>query len=283
MRRRTTMTTTERLITELQQDAETDGSWTISADELADRYDPVDFYRAVYETGQVSTDVYGPENAGELLVLLERLAGRDYREEFREAGLFLSHEDRIELTERFVRTVRHAIVVHVPEPETFRAMIREFRRYDRAEFIYLTTFFDAESLVERCTREYVRLREAPALAATVRAYLRLLLQRHIVDVRELAPALMEILRTVARHEGRLPGWDEESDTADDAIPVALDERASALRTLGISTAAPSTGEIRDHYRRLMRRYHPDINPEGLEMAKAINHAYGILVTAAQDG
>ena len=281
------MTTTENLIDELQRRAEADGAWEVTTDELADRYDTADYYRAVYATAQVSVDVYAPDNVGELLVLLEHLTGRDYREAFREAGLFLAYEDRIELTERFTRTVRHTIVLHTPEPETFRAMLREFRRYDRAEFVYLRTFFDTDELVRRCTRAYLDRRSAPALEATVEAYLGLLLQRHIVDLHALAPALMEILRTVARHEGALPGFDREEEEADARSGEESarasgrgDERAWALRVLGLSSLDPSRREIRERYRRLMRRYHPDINPDGLDAAKEINNAYGVLIEGA---
>lgn len=277
------MTTTENLIDELQRRVEADGTWDVTADELADRYDTVDYYRAVYEAAQVSVDAYEPDNVGDLLVLLDHLTGRDYREEFHDAGLFLTHEDRIDLTERFTRTVRHAIVLHTPEPETFRAMLREFRRYDRAEFVYLRTFFDTDELVRRCTREYLDSRSAPTLEATVEAYLRLLLQRHIVDLHTLAPALMEILRTVARHEGTLPGADREEEEADARSAGGAgtdDERSWALRVLGLSSSEPSREEIREQYRRLMRRYHPDINPDGLEAAKEINNAYGVLIEGA---
>ncbi|MFW6261493.1 MAG: DnaJ domain-containing protein [Spirochaetota bacterium] len=275
------MTTTENLIDQLQRRVEADGTWEVSSDELADRFETVDYYRAVYEAAQVSVDVYTPDNVGELLVLLDHLTGRDYREAFREAGLYLTHEDRIDLTERFTRTVRHAIVLHTPEPETFRAMLREFRRYDRAEFHYLRTFFDTDELVRRCAEEYLESRAAPALEATVEAYLRLLLQRHIVDLHTLAPALMEILRTVARHEGALPGGgrEEDEDDAGDrrASTGPADDRSWALRVLGFAARNPARNEIRDQYRMLMRRYHPDVNPDGLEAAKEINEAYGILI------
>jgi hypothetical protein len=293
------MTTTETLIRKLQERAQADETWSVTSDELANHYDAVDYYRAVYETAQVSTDRYGPDNAGELLVLLDALTGRDYRQAFRTAGLFLPHEDRIELTERFVRTVRHAIVVHVPEPETFRAMLRETRRYDRAEFLYLETFLAPDDLVERCASDYLELRDAPALRATVTSYLRLLLQRHIVDLHELAPALIEILRTVARHEGFLASSGEQKADertragargagagGQEAYDGGLSDaqlRSRALAVLGLAGSRPSRVEIRDAYRRLMRRYHPDVNPEGLEMAKALNNAYGILITGAEAG
>jgi hypothetical protein len=291
--RRFVMTPTELLIEEIQSRAGLSGEWYITTDELADRFDPVDLYRALYATSQVSVDRYGPENVGELLVLLERLSGRDYRSMFRDSGLFLTHEDRIDLTERFVRTVRHAVVLHTPEPETFRAMVRKLKRYDRARQVYLSTFFDFDDLVEQCVAEYLDLRSAPALGSTVRSYLRLLLQRHIVDLEDIAPALLDILRTVARHEGALPrgrgrrdataGHDEEGRAghADREPGYPRDgaaARIEALRVLGLRTDDPPRAEVRDRYRALMRRYHPDVNPEGLERAKAINNAYAVLIT-----
>ncbi|HKJ84908.1 MAG TPA: DnaJ domain-containing protein [Spirochaetia bacterium] len=284
------MTATETLIQNLQESAVEHGTWSVHSDDLSDRYDSVDYYRAVYETAQVSVDSYGPDNVGELLVLIERLTGRDYRPQFREAGLFLSHDDRIELTDRFIRIVQHAVVVHVPEPETFRAMLREFKRYDRAEFVYLDHFFGIDALVSRCADAYLELREAPALRSTVESYLRLLVQRHIVDLHDLAAGLLEILRTVARHEGFLRGsWREDESAGQDDASTGhqTNERRSragqiattedALRVLEIRTSRPTAHEIRESYRRLMRRYHPDINPAGLERAKIINNAYGLLI------
>ena len=279
------MTITETLIRNLEERAREEGTWTVTADELSDRYDPVEFYRAVYAAGQVSTQVYGPDNAGELLVLIDHLTGRDYRTQFRAAGLVLNHEDRIDLTGRFARIMRRAVILHVPEPETFRAMLRQFRRYDRAQVVYLGTFFDTDELVRACTDEYLDARDAPALRSTVESYLRLLLQRHIVDLHELAPALFDILRTVARHEGMLPGGrgaDDDRpgpDPADDRRSE-IRERSEALRVLGFSGSGPTRNEIRDSYRRLMRQYHPDVNPDGLEKAKLINGAYALLMTGS---
>ncbi len=280
------MTSTEALIRDLKARAESDGAWSVTQDELSDRYDPVDLYRSVYAAGQVSVDRYGPENVGELLALIEYLCERDYGPEFREAGLFLSYDDRLDLTERFVRVVRRAVVLHLPEPETFRAMLREFRRYDRARFVYLSTFFDPALLVRTCSDEYLEVRDAPALRVTVEAYLRRLLQRHIVDLEDLAPALLEILRTVARHEGMLPGsgphGDADRKAGGERRRPPADSRTQALQVLGLHACEPTHARIRERYRSLMRRYHPDVNPDGLERAKLITNAYAVLISANGD-
>ncbi|MFP4550537.1 MAG: DnaJ domain-containing protein [Spirochaetales bacterium] len=284
------MTATEALIAALQEQCEYEPRWSIRSDRLEEFYDSVELYRSLYQAEQISVDEYGPENAGELVALVERLTERDYREEFRDAGLYLTYDDRIELTGRFVRTIKDAVVVHTPEPETFRAMLRDFKRYDEAALIYQQTFFDIDKLATRCAHEYAEIRTfadtaaAQALVATVRAYLKLLVQRHVVELEALAPALFDILRIVALHEGVLrQGRRTEEARADDdqGAMFASSERDVALRVLGFSGKNPSKQELQSAYRSLMRRYHPDINPKGLETAKRINHAYGILVSAAQ--
>jgi len=286
----------------LQLRSDTDGTWWITSDELSDIFEPVEFYRATFEAGVLGVDRFDPENGGELIMLLERLTSDDVRRRFRGAGLFLTQSDRLELTERLVRTVRTAVVVHTPEPDTFRSMLTHLRRYDVALHTYLSTYLDRDTLADRCAEEFVEIhrhrlaetggdRSAASLFATARVYLRLLFQRHVVEVEALAPGLMEILRTVARHEGFLPrgrrAREEEAESrrrsraghgVGQEFEDEEDRRRRALRVLGLATDQLSKREIQSRYRELMRRYHPDINPDGLEQAKEINNAYGILVS-----
>jgi hypothetical protein len=284
------MTATEALIAELQEQCEYESRWSIRSDKLEEFYDSVELYRSAYQTEQISVNEYGPENAGELVVLVGQITERDYRDEFRDAGLYLTYDDRIELTGRFVRTIKNAVVLHTPEPETFRAMLRDFKRYDESVLIYQQTFFDTDRLASKCATEYAEIRfpdadsaAAQALVVTVSVYLKLLLQRHVVELEALAPALFDILRTVALHEGVLRKGrraEEAHARGEGATPGVESERAAALRVLGLS-GEPSKQELQSAYRSLMRSYHPDVNPKGLETAKRINHAYGVLVTTVR--
>jgi len=286
------MTATDALIAELQQQSEIDGTWSVSSDELDSIYDPVDYYRASYQVEQLGVDRYGPQNAGEFAELVSTVAQRDYRPELRAAGLYLTHEDRIELTGRFVRSVRAAIVLHTPEPETFRAMLRQFRRYDEAELIYIDTFLSPQRIISRCTAEYIDVRSPDSAEATLRAtvetYLKLLLQRHVVEIRALGQTLFDILQTVARAEGLLRGptadaSDGESETGDGgpnaADPNGVQAITRAKDLLELRGVRLTRSQVQKAYRAKMRRYHPDVNPSGLEMAKRINHAYGVLLAA----
>ena len=292
------MTGTDALITELQQRSAIDGTWSVSSDELSEIYDPVDFYRASYQVEQLGVDRYGPENAGELAEIVSTVAEHDYRPELREAGLYLTHDDRIELTGRFVRAVQTALVLHTHEPETFRAMLHQFRRYSEAEIVYIDTFLAPERIVTRCTDEYVDVRSPggaeAALRITVETYLKLLLQRHIVEIRRLGESLFGILQTVARAEGYLKQprggsdgrWGDGPDRrfrADDRRSWEAGDHSDpsnvrrAQSVLDLRALPATRGELQKAYRKKMRIYHPDVNPDGLEMAKRINHAYAILL------
>ena len=72
-------------------------------------------------------------------------------------------------------------------------------------------------------------------------------------------------RTGGRARSRMPGGRPQHDGA----------VTQAREVLGV--AGPLTREIlRDRYRRLMKRFHPDLNPRGLEKSKEINTAYAVL-------
>jgi hypothetical protein len=116
--------------------------------------------------------------------------------------------------------------------------------------------------------------------------LKLLVQRHVVEFASLAPALMEILRTVALQEGFLhAGRRAEASADSDAVyeDEATTGRDAARRLLGLNVSQPTKKELQAAYRSLMRKYHPDVNPDGLEMAKKINRAYGLLLSSVESG
>jgi DnaJ-like protein len=257
-----------------------DGSWTLTVDELEDLVDPVTLYRAVYERGLIGRDTYDLSSAGELVNLLERAVQPDAERRMREAGLFLSHDDRIELTSRFVRFVRRAIVLHVPDIEIFRGMVTQFRRYDIAEETYCNTYLGMEPIINACAAEHAEDTENAAVRElTAIWYLRTLVDRQIVVLADLGPALFDLLRTIGRQEGSLPPIKaDDSARAAGVEQTERNERRAALAVLEIDSPRPSRSEIQSRYRRLMRRFHPDVNPNGLEMAKKINAAYGLLTS-----
>jgi hypothetical protein len=287
------MNALETILATLTERTLANGSWSITVDELEAVIDPVTLYRAVYELKLIGRDVYDLASAGELVNLLERAAAPDAESRMRAAGLFLSHDDRIDLTARFVRFVRRAIVLHLPDPEIFRGMVTHLRRYDIAEQTYCDTYLSITPIIETCAAEHAEDRESSGvLQLTAKWYLRTLVDRQIVVLSDLGPALFELLRAIGRQEGALPrieaddggaeaGAGQGAEDRDKAAGAysERDERRAALAVLEIDSWQVSRAEIQGQYRRLMRRFHPDVNPDGLEMAKRINTAYAVLLTS----
>ena len=236
--------------------------------------------------------LYAPDNVGELLVLIERLTGRDYREAFPRGGsLPQSTTTASSSPSRFTRIVRHAIVVHVPGA---RDVPRDAPRVQalRPRGVRLPSIIssDTDELVAKLRRRVSRV----ARSARARGHGRVVSAAARCSATSSTctisrPRCIEILRTVARHEGALPGGRHEDERSGDEsasserrktnrrAEAEVGSREDALRVLELRTSQPTTNEIRESYRRLMRRFHPDINPAGLERAKIINNAYGLLI------
>ena len=62
-----------------------------------------------------------------------------------------------------------------------------------------------------------------------------------------------------------------------ANPPTAGATMEALDVLGLSAMPASREELRSHYRTLMKTFHPDVNPRGLEMSQRITAAYAYLL------
>lgn len=261
------------------------GSWWIDTTELERLIDPVALYRALYELRLVGLDRVDARNCGQLVTLLERMGDRTAEQQLRSCGLFLNHSDRIELMEMFVRSLRVKAASHVTDLDAFRAMLRDARGFDGALALYASTFVGCDLVLLRCAEQFAERRAGSAASRhTAEIHLRELLERKIVVLWELLPALLELLQTVALQSGYLrrgrPAGPQDADSGGERRPGhSADRRAEALRLLGFDRPEPSPAELRRSYRALMRRYHPDVNPDGLELTKKINSAYALLLSS----
>lgn len=269
---------------------ETEGEWWITLDEVeaacagdprnpnaAPAIDLADFYRAAHTAGVAGMKRFDTGSVGELITLLETLGCRDADGHLRDAGAYLNHDDHLELTDLLTRAYAHAVVVHTADVETFKQMLFALCTYAAARDTYESTYFPPEELIGTALDRWGRGSERRHLAER---YLTTLIRRELVCLETVAPALVELLRTVARHEGYLRAIpnDEHArfDRRTDEFGLSGDGAQSrALRVLGLSENA-SPKKLKQRYRELMRRYHPDINPDGLEESKRITWAYAVL-------
>ena len=267
--------------------------WHLTADELVSLLgiEPAELYRRVYaaslkerpllELG-AATGSFGPESSGELVALLELFYGVEAERRLDEAGVHLSHERRVELQETFLSVGARVFGSHHLDAETFSSMLRAFGGYERARDAYLAEVAGEESLIQEAAELFCARRRfaSPELARSTAAWtLRLFFRRKVLSLEEAASPLIHKLRAQAAREGYVreqgPGTARPDAVPDDT--AAARERALGVMELAGRRLTPEL--LRVQYRKLMKRFHPDLNPDGLERSKEINSAYALLSSA----
>ena len=293
-------------------------SWSIEAERIPDLLDidPVVFYRSLYSAADrpggtvehgTMTRTFGPDSAGELVDVLELVAGERAERELTDLGAFLPHPLRVELISQLFETTHEWIRAHTPDLETFRAMLRTFGGYERARDCYLAEFFSRAELIDAAARTFVEsrsFRNAELAVQTASNVLQRLFRSHIVELSSLFGAIGAALFEAAVESGfaRRPEdeyrFDRNGDRRSGAGAAAGEERSGAGRTadpthageselawarevMGLTGMPADFRTVQRRYKQLMLRYHPDMNPAGLRVAQRINSAYGILLAACR--
>ena len=254
-----------------------DGTWRIKVDEICSLADIpfVDGYRCLYLDRQLVSG-YVPEafeydNAADLLSFLSGFSSLDVVREFTRAGAHLDQDDTSELSALYYDEALRVLNAHEPDTETFAQMLARFRTTPRAFSVYKEYFFDLDSIAEVTVERFLSAKryDRPKLGEySVRRSLDRLFKRHILDNEKLFELLL----------ARLTGRETNSTTTPTSDPAI--ERA--LADLGLHRLPESMKELRDHYKSLMKTYHPDVNPSGLDISKRINAAYAELVARAME-
>jgi hypothetical protein len=166
-------------------------------------------------------------------------------------------------------------------------MLRVTRMADRAIDIYLDEYFPIEDVIQRTAAEFARDGGfPPAMTRTAGWYLRVLFRRHVLERTDLLASLCRLLKGRARDTGyavRGEKWRREQRSEDNCSEDGADNTAEdaafhrAEKVLGLTGATITRGHIRERYKSLIRKYHPDVNPNGLEMSKRLNASYALLL------
>jgi len=244
------------------------GSYAITVEGVCERLQisPEDAYRALYRSAPVFggyvPERFTPDEINELAGFVAQFANFDVRRLFRSAGATLSGEDLAELSALYYDLVHHAVAAHRLQTDEYRQMCSRFKARRRAFEVYLDHFFDKTELLEQTISCFMATHRCtfPELGRlTVRRHLKLLVERHIISFDMICE---ELYRRLA--EGTEQGAPAFS---------------AALKTLGLNRLPADRQDLRAHYKTLMKTYHPDVNPAGLEMSKKINAAYAELLAA----
>jgi hypothetical protein len=259
----------------------TSGCWSVKAAELRDSLGltPLDFYRDMYaaavaersvlDLGDI-TGAFSSEAPEVFLAALEVFCGAEAEPRLARAGIFFPHASRVDVLETFVGTLADEVAAHTLDSDAFAAMLRGLRRFEAARTAYLGEHFALDRITEAAVERYCATRDfdIPVLAcANVRGLIAFFFRRHVLDEAALFAGVSARLRRIAFEHGYAP---REQPAAPEE---PRDPFSAALRTLGVDGLPLSRALLRERYRTLMKRYHPDVNPRGLQKAQEINAAY----------
>lgn len=277
---------------ELSARAADDGRWTIRIDELSDLtgVPQTELFSAAYRLGDKVTfsdavDGFTDETAGELLTLLEEFYNADVEAALTDYGVFIPHDRRLDLMANFLALIQHQASNHTIDQDTFLAMLLHFKSFEESFRTYVEEFFEIETAMGQAAEYYRSSYELPVAAMHAALnYLRLLFVRKVLQIRGLFVSLRNQLAELARAHGFMgrrreryytyeePGPDEPAVTGGRAVQ-------EALATMQLRKDELSRERLKQQYKHLMKRYHPDINPRGLEMSKRITSSYSLLLQA----
>lgn len=262
------------------------GAWEISRDELFILLDIElrDAYRQMASCSDPVVDYhiisYNSENAGALVSLLECLGYSDAPRLFWEAGLWVPYEIQVELQELLVEKIVGARNSHDINFHTFLSMFDSFGNFVRSLDCYLEEFFSREEITDRAVWAVIDTHhEVSAERASILLHglAREFYRREIVPYRNLFVEIFLKLKIFLMEQGRI---ESEADNRwqSEAEETAGKEDLWARKIFGVGASDPiSPGLLKKKYKTLMKIYHPDVNPTGLEQAKEINRAYALLL------
>jgi hypothetical protein len=278
------------LIDNLEHLVDATGGWSISSEEVLAllRVDPVVFWRSVaLARDRISftdaIDGWTQDSAGDLVTVLEGIYGHGAEEALTRAGLFIPWRLGVGLIDELHYRARLLAAGHELRTDELEAMIRHAGSVRGAIAIYLDEHVDLDALIDGCADSFRILQELPLVAAVTSAsWLRRMCARHVLEKRALLVGLEERLRLAAAFMGHVDPEERARPRpgAPAGDPRESPRRAWARKVMGFSEAAFSAESLRERYRQLMMRHHPDADPTGLERCKDVNVAYSLLIAEA---
>jgi hypothetical protein len=281
------LTTLVERLTDLTDDS---GNWSISSEEVLSLLgvDSVLFWRAVHGVRDRigfadAIDGWSQDTAGDLVTVLESIYGHRAEEALTRAGLFIPWSLGVGLIEELLFRARRLSAAHELRTDELEAMLRHTGSVRGAVEIYLDAHVDIDALIDDCADSFRILEELPLVGSvTAAAWLRHMFARHVLDRRSLLVGLAERLRLAAALLGFVDPEDRArtQQTRSSGESEESSRHTWARRVMGFSQADFTAESLRERYRELMMRHHPDADPTGLERCKDVNVAYSLLISEA---
>ena len=287
------------LIDEIERQEQAGRSWRLTPTHLQRilGLSPERYYQEIYGAQMaghplielsLALEPYSQASAPSLVAVLEHLCGAGAESALERAGVFLSHEQQAEIMAEFLSAAAEAVREHRFDDETFAAMLRTFGRFPEARRVYLDHFFDLDDLQERAARRYCagRAFTLPDLAlANAREVLRMFFAKHVLRRRSIFASLHDAFRRATISAGFAEAGPSRGQRARRQAPEQPERSAAAQarRAMGLGPEPLTVRGLKARYMLLIKRYHPDVNPQGLVRCQEVTAAYVTLAPLVARG
>ena len=270
--------------------------WSLEAGEIRDLLgvSSEDFFRRIYAAESrghplISLDSgtasYSQENIWEFVALVELFCGSDTEARLEQAGIFFGHPEQMEILGLFLSETAAVLRLHQVDSEQFAAMLRTFGRFERARDVYIQEYFPLDELIERAAEAYCSARTftITGLArANAKGLIGFFFRKHVLQARSIFAVLIDRLLRMAAAQG-YAREDEPSTDQQERVGSGASDPSSQLgaarRVMSLENRPLSLPLLKSQYKRLMKIYHPDINPNGLRRCQEITAAYSLLLSS----
>ena len=281
------------LVAEIQRQEAAGRAWELAPGDLQRLLDltPEQYYREIYAARMacrplvsldLATERLSQDSILPLVSLLEHLCGAAAESVLERAGIFFSHDQQAEIAAEFLGAAAGTLRAHEFQSEDFTAMLRTFGSIARARQTYLDHYFDLDEVRRGAARRYCAARDftIPELALrNAEGVLQYLFSKHVLRADSIFGSLHDAFLAAAASAGFAdePPRRERRPPPDTAAAAT----EQARRAMGLGTEPLTLERIKSRYKQLMKRFHPDVNPNGLRRCQEINVAYSTLVAAVR--
>lgn len=250
-----------------------------------------EYYRYVYAEQAIGNwsdhmpDAFSAESMVDLVALLEHQGLRRAGELFHKAGYYFSEEHLLNWLEFFHSVTLSRMQSHAVDAELLETAMAGCQRFLDAVEFYGHCHFDEREYINFATKlylEHAQIEDHSLSREILGGFIRREFHQRNLIWEHLYRTIYGTLRDAAV-QLELPGADQidgEEHARRSGGGAYIDpELATALRTLELPTEPlPEPEVVKKQYRQMLKRYHPDVNPEGQEQTRDLIGAYGVVVS-----
>ena len=242
-----------------------------------------EYYRHVYTQSSPfssahANEDYGPHNVEELVQLLAAKGFPHAEECFCKAGYYFSQSQLLHWTEFFLSVSMSRLLSHTVDREALDTALVGCRNPRDAFEFYFHSFFDPDEMISFACDIYLRnnrIEDHSYSRGSLTDYIKEQISQSILRWEEIGTGLFQKLHEKAI-EWKLMEEGGEIPPQDKSLPMEI---VRALESLEFyNTPVPPVATLKTQYRRLLKKYHPDLNPSGLEKTRELNHSYTLILS-----